>query len=71
MREYGCDIRLIYLESQSLAKKQSSFKVFFITQLSRLHYLATIAFILDQCFSNFFIPSPPFHCRHVIFAPQA
>ena len=33
MREYGCDIRLIYLESQSLAKKQSSFKVFFITEI--------------------------------------
>jgi len=26
---------------------------------------------LYQCFSNFFLPSPPFHSRHVVFAPQA
>jgi len=26
---------------------------------------------LDQCFSNFFIPSPPFHSPNVVFAPQA
>ena len=26
---------------------------------------------LMQCFSNFFIPSPPFNSRHVVFAPQA
>jgi len=26
--------------------------------------------LLDQCFSNFFIPSPPFHSRHVVFAPH-
>ena len=25
----------------------------------------------NQCFSNFFIPSPTFHSRHVVFAPQA
>jgi len=25
---------------------------------------------LDQCFSNFFIPSLPFHSRHVVFAPR-
>jgi len=28
-------------------------------------------FCLDQCFSNFFISSPAFHSRHVVFAPQA
>ena len=27
--------------------------------------------LLGQCFSNFFIPSSPFHSRHVVFAPQA
>ena len=26
---------------------------------------------LNQCFSNIFIPSPPFLSRHVVFAPQA
>jgi len=26
---------------------------------------------LHQCFSNFFMPSPPFHARYVVFAPQA
>jgi len=30
MREYGVDIHFICLESQSLAKKRFSFKVFFI-----------------------------------------
>jgi len=44
MREYGGDIRFICLEAQTLAKKQSSFKVFLICQW---HCLATIAFILD------------------------
>jgi len=32
MREYSGDIRFTYLESQTLAMKQSSFKVFFVTQ---------------------------------------
>jgi len=43
-----------------------------------LHYsncalweLGIIEYPLGQCFSNFFIPSPPFHSRHVVFAPQA
>ena len=26
---------------------------------------------LEQCFSNFFIPSPPFHSRHVVFTPPS
>jgi len=25
---------------------------------------------LMQCFSNIFMSSPPFHSRHVVFAPQ-
>ena len=46
MREYNSDIRFICHEAQALAKKQSSFKVFF-TQLGHRHCLATIAFVLD------------------------
>jgi len=34
-------------EAQALAKKQFSFQVFFLMQLSHRHYLATLAFILD------------------------
>jgi len=30
MREYGCDIHLVCLEAHTLAKKQFSFKVFFL-----------------------------------------
>jgi len=33
MREYDGDIHFVCLEVQALAKKQSSFKVFFITQV--------------------------------------
>jgi len=74
MREYGSDIHFICLEAQSFAKKQSSFKVFFITQLRHRHCLATIAFIVDihcddytcivtvhsllQWFSTFFMQRP-------------
>jgi len=45
MREYGSDICFVCLEVQTLAKKQSSFNVFFITQLGHTHCLSTIAFI--------------------------
>ena len=41
------DHRIISLESQTLAKKQPSFKVFFLTQKDHRHCLATITFILD------------------------
>jgi len=34
MCEYGSDINCMFLEAQSLVKKQSSFKVFFICPLS-------------------------------------
>jgi len=47
VREYGSDIHIVCLEAQALAKKQFTFKVFFITQLGRRHCLATITFILD------------------------
>ena len=48
MREYGRDIHFVCLEAQALAKKQFSFKVFFITQLGHRHCLAAIAFILNS-----------------------
>jgi len=47
MREYGGDIHFVCLEGGTLAKKQFSFKVFFITQLGHRHCLAIIASILD------------------------
>jgi len=45
MYEYGRDINFICLDAQALAQKQSTLKVFFITQLRRRHCLATTAFI--------------------------
>jgi len=42
----GGDVRFIYLEAQTLDKKQSSFSLF-VTQWGHRHCLATIAFILD------------------------
>jgi len=47
MREYGGDIQFVCFEAHALAKKQFSFKVFFITDPGHKHCLATIAFILD------------------------
>ena len=47
MHEYWGDIHFICLEAQTLAMKQSSSKVFFITQLGHRHFLATITLILD------------------------
>jgi len=44
MLEYGGDIHFICLETDNLAKKRFSFKVFF---LRHGHCLATVAFILD------------------------
>ena len=32
--------------------------------------VAHVKYHLDQCFSNFFIPSPPFHSRHIVLAPK-
>jgi len=42
-REYRDYIHFTYLEAQTLAKKKSSFKAFFITQLRHRHCSATIA----------------------------
>jgi len=36
MREYGGDMHFVWLEVEALAKKQFSFKVFFITQSTLL-----------------------------------
>jgi len=47
MREYGGDTHFICLETEALAKKQFSLKVFFITQLGNRHCLATITFVLN------------------------
>jgi len=47
MREYGGDVHSVCLEGRALAKKQFSFKVFFITELCHRRCSATIAFILD------------------------
>jgi len=47
MREYGGDVHFVCREARALAKKQFSFKDFFITQLGHRNCLATIAFILD------------------------
>jgi len=33
--------------------------------------LSVISKSLAQCFSNLFIPSPPFHSRYVILAPPS
>ena len=49
MREYGGDIYFVCIEAQTLAKKRSSFKIFFITQLGHTHCLSTIAFLPDIC----------------------
>jgi len=46
MRENGGDIRFACLEVETLAKRQSSFTFFFITQLGHRHCLQTILFIL-------------------------
>jgi len=40
-------IYVLHGEAQIWAKKQSSFKAFFITQFGHRHCLATIVFILD------------------------
>ena len=48
------------------------FIVFISNQASRSEVLKQFqSRPLDQCFSNFFLPSLPFHSRHVVFAPQA
>jgi len=36
MREYSGGMRFICLESQTLAKKQSGFKVFFVMQIDAI-----------------------------------
>jgi len=46
VREYGGDTRFVCFEAQALAKKRSSFKAFFITQLGQRHCLPTIAFMI-------------------------
>jgi len=46
MREYCGDIHFICLEAQTLFMKQSSSKVFFITQLGHSVFLTTIALIV-------------------------
>jgi len=39
MPEYGGDLHFVCLEARALAKKQFSFKILFITQLSQtLHF---------------------------------
>jgi len=40
-------------------------------RLSLIYKQVTLSFVLRQCFSNFIIPSPPFHSRHVVFDTQA
>jgi len=47
MREYSGDLQFVCFEAQALAKKQISFKIFFITKSGRRRCLATTAFILD------------------------
>jgi len=48
MREYGGDIHFVCLETEALAKKQFSLKVFFVTQLGNRHCLTIIKFVLDR-----------------------
>ena len=47
MREYSGVLHFVCLEAQALAKKQISFKIFFITQSGHRHCIATTACILD------------------------
>jgi len=47
MREDSSDIHFVCLETEALAKKQFSLKVFFVTQLGNRHCLAIITFVLD------------------------
>ena len=54
MRDYSGDIHFVCLEDQPLAKKQSSFKVYFITQLRRRYYLATRVHIAIPASKNQF-----------------
>jgi len=42
----------------------------FVTE-NLIEFGTSLSYRLVQGFSNFFIPSPPFHSRHVVFAPQA
>jgi len=46
MRKYSGDTLFMRLESQTLAKKQSRFKVIFVTQIDHRHCLARTTFIL-------------------------
>jgi len=62
----GTDEDVVYAKTTSLQVGHSVllFSCSIITTL-------LIRIGLKQCFSNFFILSPPFHPRHVVFAPKS